>query len=84
MIGRLAGCLPSAFEALRSNKSRSILTTLGIVIGVVAVIVIVGLGQGSTAQAQRGAALEVFRGRRPRYGWRGRRVKKSFAPRPTS
>jgi putative ABC transport system permease protein len=50
MIGRLAGCLPSAFEALRSNKSRSILTTLGIVIGVVAVIVIVGLGQGSTAQ----------------------------------
>jgi putative ABC transport system permease protein len=50
MISRLAGCLPSAFQALISNKSRSILTTLGIVIGVVAVIVIVGLGQGSTAQ----------------------------------
>ena len=42
--------MPSAFEALRANKSRSVLTTLGIVIGVVAVIVIVGLGQGSTAQ----------------------------------
>ena len=50
MIGTLTSSLPSAFEALRANKSRSVLTTLGIVIGVVSVIVIVGLGQGSTAQ----------------------------------
>jgi putative ABC transport system permease protein len=50
MLGRVSNSIPSAFEALQANKSRSVLTTLGIVIGVVAVIVIVGLGQGSTAQ----------------------------------
>jgi putative ABC transport system permease protein len=50
MFGRISSSIPSAFEALKANKSRSVLTTLGIVIGVVAVIVIVGLGQGSTAQ----------------------------------
>jgi putative ABC transport system permease protein len=50
MFGRVSNSLPSAFEALLANKGRSVLTTLGIVIGVVAVIVIVGLGQGSTAQ----------------------------------
>jgi len=50
MFGRVSSSIPSAVEALRANKSRSVLTTLGIVIGVVAVIVIVGLGQGSTAQ----------------------------------
>jgi putative ABC transport system permease protein len=48
----VSSSFPSAFEALRANKSRSVLTTLGIVIGVVAVIVIVGLGQGSTAQVK--------------------------------
>jgi putative ABC transport system permease protein len=42
--------IPSAIEALRANKSRSILTALGIIIGVAAVIAIVSLGQGSTAQ----------------------------------
>jgi putative ABC transport system permease protein len=50
VIGRVTSSFSSAFEALGANKSRSVLMTLGIVIGVVAVIVIVGLGQGSTAQ----------------------------------
>src|SRR4051812_6117057 len=50
MLGRVTNSLPSAIEALQANKGRSVLTTLGIIIGVVAVIVIVGLGQGSTAQ----------------------------------
>jgi putative ABC transport system permease protein len=46
---RFIQSVPSAFEALRANKSRAALTTLGIVIGVAAVIAIVALGQGSTA-----------------------------------
>jgi putative ABC transport system permease protein len=35
-----------AVHSLRSNKLRSVLTTLGIIIGVAAVIVLVGLGDG--------------------------------------
>jgi putative ABC transport system permease protein len=53
-VGRRSGLrftqsIPSALEALRANKGRAILTTLGIVIGVAAVIAIVALGQGSSA-----------------------------------
>ena len=39
--GRLAQSVPSAFEALRANKGRAVLTALGIIIGVAAVIVMV-------------------------------------------
>jgi putative ABC transport system permease protein len=46
---RFAQSIPSALEALRANKGRAVLTTLGIVIGVAAVIAIVALGQGSSA-----------------------------------
>jgi putative ABC transport system permease protein len=35
-----------AFQSLRNNRLRSLLTTVGIVIGVTAVIVLVGLGDG--------------------------------------
>ena len=35
-----------AFRALRANKMRSILTTLGIIIGVAAVIAVVSIVQG--------------------------------------
>jgi putative ABC transport system permease protein len=41
--------IPSALAALRSNKFRSLLTTLGIIIGVGAVIAIVALGEGASA-----------------------------------
>jgi putative ABC transport system permease protein len=41
--------IPSAIAALRANKRRSILTTLGIIIGVASVIAIVALGQGASA-----------------------------------
>lgn len=39
-----------AFDAIRAHKMRSLLTMLGIVIGVSSVIVIVAIGQGGTAE----------------------------------
>jgi putative ABC transport system permease protein len=42
----------SALEALRSHRLRSALTMLGILIGIAAVILTVGLGQGAQAQVQ--------------------------------
>lgn len=46
---RLAHTIPSALQSLRANKGRSILTALGIIIGVAAVIAVVALGQGASA-----------------------------------
>src|SRR5579862_2850290 len=46
---RIFQTVPSALSALRANKGRSILTTLGIIIGVAAVIAIVALGEGASA-----------------------------------
>ena len=43
---RILSAVPSALAALRANKGRSLLTTLGIIIGVAAVIAIVALGEG--------------------------------------
>jgi putative ABC transport system permease protein len=51
--GRTAHVLsafPSAIAALRANMGRSLLTALGIIIGVAAVIAIVALGEGASAQ----------------------------------
>ena len=42
-----------AMRALARNKMRSILTMLGIIIGVGAVIAMVGLGQGAQQQVQQ-------------------------------
>jgi putative ABC transport system permease protein len=42
----------SALEALRSHRLRSALTMLGILIGIAAVILTVGLGQGAQSQVQ--------------------------------
>lgn len=42
------GCV-SALQALRTNKMRSLLTSLGIIIGVGAVIVMISISQGSAA-----------------------------------
>lgn len=41
-----------AFKALRRNRMRTILTALGIIIGVAAVITMVGLGQGASSEVQ--------------------------------
>jgi putative ABC transport system permease protein len=46
---RILETVPAALSALRANKGRSILTTLGIIIGVAAVIAIVALGEGASA-----------------------------------
>src|SRR4051812_12768975 len=42
----------SAVAALRANKMRALLTMLGIIIGVAAVIVMVALGQGASQSVQ--------------------------------
>lgn len=49
----LLDCLKVALVALRSNLLRSILTTLGIVIGVASVIVLVALGTGASSQVDK-------------------------------
>ena len=41
-----------AFRALGRNKMRSLLTMLGMIIGVGAVIAVIGIGQGAAAKAQ--------------------------------
>lgn len=63
--------LKTAFKGLRRNKSRSILTILGIVIGVAAIILIVSLGEGAQnlilgeIQSMGPKVIEVQPGRRP-------------------
>src|SRR5204862_4581082 len=67
-IMRLMAIVKVAFRALRRNKLRTVLTMLGIIIGVGAVITMVALGRGAKAQVQaRIAALgqnviQVFSG----------------------
>ncbi len=57
-----------AFRALRRNKLRTMLTMLGIIIGVGAVIAMVGIGNGAKAQVQERIAalgqnvIQVFSG----------------------
>src|SRR6266478_8175121 len=55
---RFGATIKVAFRALRRNKLRTILTMLGIIIGVGAVITLVALGRGAKEQVQaRIAAL---------------------------
>src|SRR5213593_663378 len=49
---RVGSTFNIAFRALRRNKLRSVLTTLGIIIGVAAVIAMVGIGNGAKAQVE--------------------------------
>jgi ABC-type antimicrobial peptide transport system permease subunit len=53
---RHARTFRTAFQALRRNKMRSALTTLGIVIGVAAVIAMMEIGNGSSRAIQRSIA----------------------------
>src|SRR5260370_10177019 len=49
---RVGSTINVAFRALRRNKLRSALTALGIIIGVGAVIAMVGIGSGAKAQVE--------------------------------
>jgi putative ABC transport system permease protein len=49
---RVGSTFSVAFRALRRNKLRSVLTALGIIIGVGAVIAMVGIGNGAKAQVE--------------------------------
>src|SRR5256885_9860822 len=49
---RFFAIIKIAFRALRRNKMRTVLTMLGIIIGVGAVIAMVALGRGAKAQVQ--------------------------------
>src|SRR5437762_14328015 len=49
---RVGSTFNVAFRALRRNKLRSALTALGIIIGVGAVIAMVGIGSGAKAQVE--------------------------------
>ena len=49
---RITVTVKTALRALRRNKMRSVLTALGIIIGVGAVIAMVGIGNGAKAQVE--------------------------------
>jgi putative ABC transport system permease protein len=44
---RLRHHVKTAFRGLKTNKSRSLLTILGIVIGITAIIIVMSIGQGA-------------------------------------
>ena len=73
---RFLATIKMAFRALRRNKLRSALTTLGIIIGVGAVIAMVGIGNGAKAQVDAQIAslgqnvILVFSGSTTRSGIR--------------
>jgi putative ABC transport system permease protein len=49
---RIKNLLKAALKSIQKNKMRSILTALGIIIGVAAVIVMVAIGKGASARIQ--------------------------------
>ena len=56
---RIAPTFNVALRALRRNTMRSVLTALGIIIGVSAVIAMVGIGNGAKAQVY-GISVDTF------------------------
>ncbi len=74
---RLLATTTISFRALRRNKMRSVLTALGIIIGVAAVIAMVSIGNGAKAQVEAQMAslgqniITVFPGSMTTGGMRG-------------
>ena len=56
--------LKIAWEGLTLNKVRSFLTTLGVIIGVAAVIVMMAVSAGAEASGREGGRVRVVGGRR--------------------
>ena len=50
---RFSDVLRTAIHALRGNWMRSVLTSLGVIIGIAAVIVMVSVGQGTQAELDK-------------------------------
>ena len=50
---RVGSTFRIAFRALQRNKLRSVLTALGIIIGVAAVVAMVSIGNGAKAQVEQ-------------------------------
>jgi putative ABC transport system permease protein len=73
---KITSIIKIALRALRRNKMRSVLTSLGIIIGVGAVIAMVGIGNGARAQVESQIAslgrnvILVFSGSQTRGGLR--------------
>ena len=44
--------IKSAFRALRKHKMRSLLTTLGIIVGIISIITVMSIGQGAKQKAK--------------------------------
>lgn len=70
---KLTHIFKTAIRGLRTNKSRSALTILGIVIGITAIIMVMSLGQGAQnlilgqIQGQVGSkVIEIAPGRQPK------------------
>lgn len=69
---RLTATLKTAINGLRTNKSRSLLTILGIVIGIAAIILLMSLGQGAQnlilgqLQGMGSKTIAVLPGRQPK------------------
>src|SRR5262245_66517905 len=53
---KFASTIALAFEAITRNKLRSALTSLGVIMGVAAVIVMMALGDGAKASIQQRVA----------------------------
>ena len=69
-MNKLIASIRIALRALKVNRTRSALTMLGIIIGVAAVIAMVGVGAGATARIQEqiqsiGSNLIIVTARQP-------------------
>ncbi|MDR0978455.1 MAG: ABC transporter permease [Lachnospiraceae bacterium] len=58
---KILAIIKVALKNIASNKLRSILTMLGLIIGISSVIILVGIGSGSTGQVE--ASVQSLRNR---------------------